>query len=349
VLVALDSNQFLSDPGLRSQRFRVLHNYLRRTRSQLLLLPPVAVETRAGIRRIFAASARAIDTAIRDGERRGMSSLPAFQADRSVEQSMSDWEARFNSLFPAVLITRPTYDTSILAEAVRRAAERIPPCNDSGGELRDTIIWLSLLSYRAGEGRGQDVAFISQNTSEFAGSDKRSLRPELQEDVRSTEGAFWYYANLEEFNKAHADQVAHIDVEWVLTHTSMPDLEWHVAHFLERVDAERFFSLSGQDAEIYEPNGDASVVNVDLTVTDVFVWRATEQVIELAIHFDAYVEADIDCRLTGYPIRYSRHDEGEVPPQTRTLTGVAEVTGVISAKTDGDAVVPQELEDIENR
>ena len=351
--IALDTNILVADPWLRAQRTRVLVSYLERTRSRLILLDAVETELRAFARRHFGDSARQVEAALSAAARHGLKTLPSFDAASSVAETFDAWEANFNATLPSRLLERVIIEPTILSEAVRRAAERVPPCSPSGKELRDTITWLGLLAHLRTRKAKAQVVFISANTSDFASADKRTLLPQLEADVAGVGCEVQYFAGLDDFAKAHAERIAHITLDWVKQRVAPESIADLVSHHLEHVSPESYVTVASSEySDSYEPRTTSQVFSVAVTLTDVYVWKTGDTHIELGIEFEAYCELDADCVLVGDPRRRSWQDYDDwldEHPMSRTLTCYGELAGLISAAVVGDEVELLELEDLSRR
>ena len=61
----------------------------------------------------------------------------------------------------------------------------------------------------------KSVAFISNNSNEFASSDKTDLHPDLKAELAQKNLELKYYLNLDDFIKNHAERVDYITKEWI--------------------------------------------------------------------------------------------------------------------------------------
>jgi hypothetical protein len=354
--VVLDSSAFIADPWLRGQRARVLLNYLARTRSHLVLLPSVESELSAHLRRLFAQEAASVDGALRQAARHELIGLPDFAATEVAERSYANWCRAFSGSIAAAHIDRPPLSVGILPEALRRATERIPPCDASGKELRDTIIWLSLLDFCQGLPATAEVAFVSLNTKDFASADGLTLRPELADDVAQLGRPFAFFPSLDAFNKAHADRVAYLTIDWVLEHLGgTRAIEELVDSHLRVVEPDAYLRISSSEyEEYYRPSETADVLSVNVVLNDEFVWKTSPNQLELGLEFAADVEADVECTLVRRPSRYWHRtyddDFDEDFPHSKTLTCYGELAGVVAARIVDDEVMDVvDLEELERR
>src|SRR5215217_819839 len=177
--VALDADVLIADPWLGSQRMRALLDYVTKTRSYIVLHEVVELEVKAHHKRTFAEDARKVQTILTQVGRRGLMGLPEFDPDRVSDETFTAWERHFHDVLGPNVVYRVPSTGHHHEEAVSRAIERIPPCSNSGEGIRDAIIWLDLLEMSRFPSKIGHIAFVSQNTSDFAGTDNSSLREEL--------------------------------------------------------------------------------------------------------------------------------------------------------------------------
>ena len=210
--VALDTNAVLS-LGLANPAFSSLQDYLRKTKSGLLL-PEVVLEELLAQRRTLIANA------VRKGleankEVKGL--VPSYD-DKAVgtrlkaielEDSLAAYRAELKLAADEVSIVenRP----SDLMEMVRRLANRIPPASQAGEEARDVLIWLAIL-HIAEKG---ELAFVTGDKRAFGKNG--TLKVELSNDLKGLPNAVAVYDGVESFLKIHHKRSSLVDKAWVET------------------------------------------------------------------------------------------------------------------------------------
>ena len=353
--VAVDANILIADPGLQSQRLRVLWTFLERTRSHLVLLPSVEAEVTAHFERHFATQAAAVENAIRQAMRQGVKALPTFAGVDSAQESLRSWAIQFADALQSVTVDRPSLDCTVLEEALRRATMRVAPCDASGKEMRDTIHWLSLLSFARNLASDEQLVFLSMNTKDFATSDGYTLRPELLLDIAASERNISFFNSVESFNKIHADRIAHITVEWVFQHLGTLPIEELLSEFLSTADPEPFLRIGDSDySDYYELRETYGMHSISIELANVHVWRTNGGELELGIEFTADVEVEVEGSLTGRPPRYwhrSYDEEGDEDfPSSKMLMCYGELVGTVAARVSADDTIEAvSLEDLEVR
>ncbi len=339
----LDSNQFIADLWLRSQRFQVLQNYLVRTQSSLLLLEPVFDEVKAHFSREVASQVSTIERAVSDLRRLGVTfQLPSLVD--VVEKAVSEWESNLRSSLGGRCTWVP-FDPSVGQEAFRRAASRLPPCKASGDGMRDAIIWLSALRASSQRMTG-DVAFVSANTRDFA-PEPESFHPALAQDLAIQGAPLVFFPSLEEFNRSHSDRISHITMDWVAARVSEDELQHATERYLS-THSELLRPVNRDARDHYEAQGEPYFHRVDVDLTDFYVWKLDADRIAISLTVGAYVEADVECYdVTGRTrSSWSPYFDDEERPRYQVFTCDAELGLDIAAEVMGDKVEVLGVDDV---
>ena len=308
--VAVDTNVLAKDLWLRSQSVRALLDYLERTRSRLLVHDVVYKELSALYERQCAEAVRVVETATRHAARFGVEGLPQpDQLDSLRRQAVARWRGRVaDVLSPAVRADVPL-DSAVLPEVITRTIGRIAPCTQSDKEFRDAVIWLGLLRHAAEAMGGAPLAFISENTKQFAADGGVGLHPTLAHDVAAHGVELTYFASLDDFLREHARPIAHITTEWVEPRLDAEALTTLVADYAGAIDGDWL----GEIGEGWIPDESARILDVEATLEDVYVWRYAEGVVGLFLGLEAVLDGEVYCRRTGggYRFRDGDSDSGE--------------------------------------
>jgi hypothetical protein len=291
VNVALDANVFLQDRWFEKQNMRALADYLTKTPWMLVVSEVVEDEVKACVRRDFKEQAARLTRSLRQARKQRLDLLPEYDADLSLKVSMERWE----SFLSGLRVERVPIRADVAREAVRRAANRIPPCSTKGEGMRDALIWLSLVC-NADEESGR-VAFVSGNTGDFAAPDKRTLRPELIVDANvGGSSAVIYYASLDDFLKERAELIGHIIREWILEHLDPGRVGDIVRRYVGSGGDYAAFEVSEPGMrEPYTLLGEPEVTHADFDLIDFYVWQFNIEHVEFRMAFRTHVEATIDC------------------------------------------------------
>lgn len=158
--MVLDSNAYVSDFRMESIKFKNLFDYLRRTKSCLVVPKLVVEETVGKLRYLLDNQSKKTASAIQE--------LNKFIINRENNICFSAPDAenqiqhlRDNFRMPAkgVTVKNPDTDKVDVTEVFMRGVNRRRPANIEGEELRDVIIWLIVLQYA--EAKGEPIALVT--------------------------------------------------------------------------------------------------------------------------------------------------------------------------------------------
>jgi hypothetical protein len=179
VIVVLDTNGFLSDPGLGSTAWRILAQAAGRGDVRLCTTEVVLLEAAAGYgRRVDGAiegflkweTRHTTDLGFRD---LGFQDL-ADEVRRRLSMLAEEYATRLRAELdevPAEVLPFPSVDHRVL---VQRAADRVPPCKKDGTGYRDTLNWFSLLEVAKDAERDDTLLWVSDD-GDFASPDGSNL------------------------------------------------------------------------------------------------------------------------------------------------------------------------------
>ena len=194
--VILDSNLYLSDVRMESIKFKNLFDYLRRTKSRLVLPRLVREEVIARHKHLLENQAKKTQRAVDD-----LNKLIVHSHSRkSFSAPNSKYEARalrqkFRAPSKKVVVRYyPETDGVDIAEVYLRGVNRRRPANSQGEELRDVILWLVVLQYAQAEGK--EVVLITSDKGFWEGSDAHA---HLLEDIEKTNVSVRLFQTIEDF------------------------------------------------------------------------------------------------------------------------------------------------------
>jgi hypothetical protein len=208
--VALDANAILS-LGLSNPAFSSLRDYLRKTKSRLLL-PEVVLEELTAQRRAL------ITKAIKKGleSNKDLKGIVADYSDKpvrkhlgcvDVEAAVAAYRAELETAADEVSVLKNRAPD--LMEMVRRLANRVPPASQAGEEARDVLIWLAVLQIA----EKSEVAFVTGDKKAFGKDGK--LKQELSDELKGMPRGVAVYEGLDAFLKIHHKRSSWIDEAWV--------------------------------------------------------------------------------------------------------------------------------------
>jgi hypothetical protein len=167
MLIVLDTNIFVDDYMMRSSRFSMLLDYARKTETKIVLSKIVVDELAANYERLIRKHLSSLQDAAK--------ALETFTFDVAAPQiavDINDQVGRYLRFVKTRLGVQDRdvvgYKEGYLEEVLNRAIKRRKPCTDRGEEIRDAILWISILD--TAESSGDKVVFISRNTKQFASS-----------------------------------------------------------------------------------------------------------------------------------------------------------------------------------
>ncbi|WP_330271194.1 PIN domain-containing protein [Lentzea sp. NBC_00516] len=158
-------------------------------RKMAVYLPEIALEESVSARR---RSARASFDALQAAHKEASKYFtldPIYIPDE--DEVAQKWDQELRGTFKIIRLYGE--DAS---EALRREAHRIKPARDGIG-ARDSAIWLAVKRHH--QKNGGPTYFVTNNSSDFSGSNKRELHGNLSEELGESGGAdFFLFNQLDE-------------------------------------------------------------------------------------------------------------------------------------------------------
>lgn len=226
--VILDTNIIIKDPFLRSDLFPILYRYLKKTESCLLMPSIIKKELpevyKKNFNKYVDSYTKVIDSL--NNYLKEKINTPSFDIDKEVSNFMSNVDLNYKKFNTNYIVD---YTSNMVEEALRRAVCKIKPCSEYKEEIKDTLIWLTVLDIAKKQDE-RNVAFISENTSDFGvEKDKNEknnktknvtieegvLHKDLQQDLYSNNVVVKYYTSIESFIKVHAEKIVEKDINFV--------------------------------------------------------------------------------------------------------------------------------------
>lgn len=280
--VVLDSNIYLSDIRMESIKFKNLFDYLRRTKSTLVLPRLVREETVGKYRHKLDNQSKKATSAVQE--------LNKFIVDKKNEihfhapdlkYAVRDLRAKFRAPAKGISVRfYPETNGVGVSEVFLRGVNRRRPANSEGEELRDVIIWLIVLQYA--EAEKKPVALV---TADGGFWNDTQVHDHILEDIKSRNVDVRVFRTLEDFVKASAPAPVKVDAAYVskiFDETKlMPDLLAAVKKTLEnskRIFLQPFTVRSVQPATSKLSEGTAFEINpetkfLELTYDLTFIAR----------------------------------------------------------------------------
>ncbi len=220
--VILDSNAYLSDLRMESIGFKNLFDYLRRTKSSLVLPRLVREETIAKYRHMLDVQAKKTAQAIENLNKLIISKNGAipFTTPRSIHTARQ-LRRRFSDLQEAGLIRYYSDVAGVdVNDVFLRGVRRRRPASKEGEELRDVIIWLIAIQYA--EREKKQVALVTNDGGFWNDTE---IHEHLKDDVLQHKVNISLFRNIDDFIKSSAPEPRPIDggLRWFLAVLALAD------------------------------------------------------------------------------------------------------------------------------
>lgn len=221
--VVLDTNIYCETNYGRSGKFSSLLDFLKRSGSQLLVLPSVLEEVLAKHDRDFKELVDAANSSVKRIRQHAFAERLVLLRD-TVDFSKERDAVRRSILDLGKGVTADFIEgiTIDAIEVVRRGANRIPPANSNGEELRDVIHWLTVLSY-AKQHTDTKILFVSRDNGFWL--KQGGPREEILQDVRSTGQDIQLFKDIEDLLRQNSLSSADLDLQRAAQLFDLPQLE----------------------------------------------------------------------------------------------------------------------------
>ncbi|MGB2628748.1 MAG: PIN domain-containing protein [Candidatus Acidiferrum sp.] len=178
-----------------SNSFVELSNYLRRTKSDLILPGPVFHEIIKKYSDLISGSIKDARDSWETLQRNSMSTLIGCFPPTRDSELQAFQEKLLNLGVGFKVIVLEDYKSVDVKELVRRGVNRVRPANDNGEELRDVVIWLVALEHA--KAKNSKVAFITAD-KHFKGPDGK-FHPDLLQDLDIQQVEILQYNSISDF------------------------------------------------------------------------------------------------------------------------------------------------------
>ncbi len=157
------------------------------------------------------------------------------------------------------------YKNDYFKEVINRAINHIKPCSENKEELRDTIIWLTVLDIAKIDPE-RIIGFISGNIKDFASKDKKTLHSRLNTDLIENEVKVIYFTSIEEFIKEQIPKIEKYDLAFFQGILNISDINKEVEQYLlgQKNDLIRTIEREG-----YEYCDYLEITNLNLNINDI--------------------------------------------------------------------------------
>jgi len=201
--IILDSNIYLSDVRMESIAFKNLFDYLRRTKSAIVMPRLLREEVLSKHWSLIEAQGKKVAQAISalNRLRTDATSKDYFRVpDKRTERRSLMKKLRAPARHVAVRFY-PEVDGVDINDVFMRGVNRRRPANDNGEELRDVILWLIVLQYAAKEGK--EVAFVTGDKGFWAADEAHD---NILEDIEKRRLKVHIFHSIEDLVRHSAPQ-----------------------------------------------------------------------------------------------------------------------------------------------
>jgi hypothetical protein len=288
--IIIDTNIIKKENFLRSKKFTTLIDYLRKTKSRIIL-PQIVKEESISLYKKDVSSALTVTKNKIEELSRTCHNPVEIDLDIDIAKEVDSYIAHIQELSDKKLLYEIPYYNDFLPEIVHRMINRKKPCSQKGEEFRDVILWLNVKKLLKEK---KSVAFISNNTNEFASSkDNPDLHPDLRAELIEENLELKYYLDINDFLKKHAERIDYITEQWVNEKLSKIDLNSLIEHYFIVND-----SFLIRRAEWKKENSciDAFPTILSVDLDDFYVYEMTngEIYLNLILYLDLEIEAEFE-------------------------------------------------------
>jgi hypothetical protein len=194
-----------------STPFLELCEYLRRTKSKLIIPAPVFEEITNKYSEIIKQHTKEVQDSWVSLQHKSFQKVGDITLDPPTpdEQLKAFTEKLLNPGQGFEVKVLANYEGVSLSEVVRRGVKRIPPANKKGEELRDVITWLFVLKHAKDQNCA--IAFVAQD-GHFKGEGDK-LHPDLDSDLSFYDVAIQFHTSINQFVKDNSLEKSAADAQ----------------------------------------------------------------------------------------------------------------------------------------
>lgn len=241
--IFLDTNIFYNQWYLTSADFRLLFNYIENTDSVLLLSELVCEEVENIRNRDLESIVEILKHEVKKAKKLNNSVLFDYNFDE-LNEDKYDFRNLVQEKVTSVEFI--SYENIKQNEVVRRALKKIKPFQEEEKGYRDTLIWLSFLTYLSSKEIENEVIFITNNKSDFYNKKSDDFHDDLKTDIASfgLKCKLKTYCTLFSFIENNVDKDEHEFNRSELfenhLNTIDPELETESIDFINNISQNRF-------------------------------------------------------------------------------------------------------------
>jgi PIN domain len=232
--VILDSNTFLNHHKLSGPQFAELFAYLKRTGSNLVIPSVVLEEVSERYKDRLKSGLNAANRSWLSFAEIRMSPHPQFP-HIDFDEEVKKLQERLLNPSPGVKTLQYSDVSDIdVNEIARRGTKRLRPASQNGEELRDVILWLSVLQYARKS--NLEVAFVSGDNGFRETKDKNDLHPELAMEVANAKLPVHFYRDIPSFLMSQSLGQETIEEDWLPKYVNSKNLAEQIAKAISKIE-----------------------------------------------------------------------------------------------------------------
>jgi rRNA-processing protein FCF1 len=310
VNIVLDTNVIRQDMMLRGTRTGVVLDYVKKTRSKVVMPKVVYEEIEAVYERELARRLHKLRQGVED-----VSSIlmdgPIVARDVNLSKQVNEYMLHLRRTLDFEESDIVPYKGEYIQEVMRRSIHRVKPCSDQGKEMRDAILWLTLLDIAA-VSDGKEIAFISANVRDF-GLEGR-LHPELAEDAKNRGVTVHYYRSNDDFIRSRAAAVEYISKDWVRAAVPQQEINSQVVALFDADDGKILTKWARR--ELGGVLTSVSPTVAEMSLEDFYVYEKTDGSHYVSATYNGELEVEIELDIEEEPGQLhddslTRHEAGK--------------------------------------
>ncbi len=254
--IILDTNILFSFFKLNNSNNRLLKNYLDVTKTKLILPSIVFKEMEHLYKTELIDKVEILNNSIKDiNKLLNKTNIDIFQLD--VDKQVQDFCTKFKSFYSVNKLLEPNLE--IYNNAIHRSINKIKPCNAKGEEIRDCLIWLTILDFLKDIEKESKVIFISNDKNAFLNNN--TLHDNLKEDITNIDRELTTYNTISVFFASVSEPIVLIE-KYIDSHLTDVYLKEIYEEYISNKEFEYVFSNIKElfGLHIYD---DFSIMNLD--------------------------------------------------------------------------------------
>lgn len=176
--IFIDTNVFYNNWQLKNADFKFLFNYLENSHSILLMSDLVCEEVENIRQRELQGSINSLKNELKKITKYN-SVLDVYDFDKLNEEY--DFKSKLKIRTENIEFI--PYNRIEQSVVVKRALKNIKPFQEEEKGYRDTLIWLSFMEYLKNNNSKKEIAFITNNKSDFYANGKLEFHSDLKKDI----------------------------------------------------------------------------------------------------------------------------------------------------------------------